>query len=471
MKIKPQKLNIPEGDPFKEDILEREESAKILTQFISTIKEPYVLAIDSPWGTGKTTFIQMWAQSLKNDGYPCIHINAWENDFSDDPLVSLIGEIDAGIKDIKPEKDFQTKAKESFVKVIKFGAKLTKKAIPIAVKTTTAGILDTDVACETALSELSETIARDAIKKYSKDKATIKEFKESLSKFVEDISPTDDKGNRKPLVLFIDELDRCRPDFAIELLEKAKHFFNIDNIIFVLAIDKEQLGHSIRSMYGVGMNVDGYLRRFIDLEYSLPEPSTEAFCSALFNKLELTKFFEERMPFKSKNDQANLFAILTKLFKVFNLSLRDQEQCISRLSIVLRTTERLGSIHPFLLGALLTLKTSNPKLYTDYTKGYADAKEVLDFIGSTTEGKTLLDSNYGYALEAYFTYAQHDKNERVNLITKYQNESIKDTASKEEKVRAKSIHALLKELYSNHGHDILKPLTKKIEIAKQFVQN
>ncbi len=117
MKIKPSKLNIPKDDPFAEDILERKESAEILTQFISTIKEPYVLAIDSAWGTGKTTFIQMWSQLLKNNGYPCIYINAWENDFSDDPLVSLIGEIDAGIKDIKPEKSLKTKAKKSFAKV------------------------------------------------------------------------------------------------------------------------------------------------------------------------------------------------------------------------------------------------------------------------------------------------------------------------------------------------------------------
>lgn len=67
-------------------------------------------------------------------------------------------------------------------------------------------------------------------------------------------------------MFFIDELDRCRPTFAIELLERIKHLFDIQNIVFVLSIDKEQLEASTAAAYGSAINAPEYLRRFIDLE-------------------------------------------------------------------------------------------------------------------------------------------------------------------------------------------------------------
>jgi predicted AAA+ superfamily ATPase len=95
-RFKPPVLEIPADAPFKHDLLEREQSAEVLTQFVSRLDEPFVLAIDSPWGSGKTTFLKMWLRSLQNRGFPCLYFNAWQNDFSDSPLVSLIGEIGDG---------------------------------------------------------------------------------------------------------------------------------------------------------------------------------------------------------------------------------------------------------------------------------------------------------------------------------------------------------------------------------------
>ncbi len=288
-----------------------------------------------------------------------------------------------------------------------------------------------------------------------------------MSKFVEDISPPDNEGNTKPLILFIDELDRCRPNFAIELLEKAKHFFNIDNIIFILAIDKEQLGHSIRSMYGVGMNVDGYLRRFINLDYNLPEPSTDAFCNALFDKLELTNHFTGQT---GVDKHKELLSTLKKLFKAFNFSLRDQEQCSSRLSIVLKTTPQNHHMHPAFLATLITLKISNQTLYTNYIKGYSAMNEIITYIGNTPEGKTLLNSHCGNILEAYFAYAQCDRVEKRELINKYEITSKDDSTSEDEKHKAHTICKISQHLDFEYDYNILEYLTKKIEIAEDFTQ-
>ena len=93
MPFRPPEIVVPEDDPFVNDVLGREASARVLTQLISTLDQSFVLAIDSPWGTGKTTFLRMWLQSLRKEGCACLHFNAWETDFVEDPLVSLIGEL------------------------------------------------------------------------------------------------------------------------------------------------------------------------------------------------------------------------------------------------------------------------------------------------------------------------------------------------------------------------------------------
>ena len=94
MIIRPDQLKIDPGKPFGQDRLHRLESAEILTDIIENADSPFVLALDSKWGNGKTTFIKMWQAQLAKDGYCCLYFNAWETDFAKDALVSLVGEIE-----------------------------------------------------------------------------------------------------------------------------------------------------------------------------------------------------------------------------------------------------------------------------------------------------------------------------------------------------------------------------------------
>lgn len=104
MDIKLQSLLVKEDSPFENDALDRKESAEILTQFIKNISQPYVMAIDSPWGTGKTTFLKMWQSYLKSQNIHSLYFNAWETDFNDDALISLIKEIELHLSGLKLEK-------------------------------------------------------------------------------------------------------------------------------------------------------------------------------------------------------------------------------------------------------------------------------------------------------------------------------------------------------------------------------
>ncbi len=100
MKIKIRELEIPITNPFLHDLLGRI-YAEALIQFIATIDEPFVLALNSTWGTGKTTFVKMCSNLMQSEGIKTIYFNAWEKDFSNDPLIPLITEIETIISQIQ----------------------------------------------------------------------------------------------------------------------------------------------------------------------------------------------------------------------------------------------------------------------------------------------------------------------------------------------------------------------------------
>lgn len=98
MKNKIQKIAIDPVSPFSNDKVSREKSAQLLTHYVSSIKQPYVLAIDGKWGTGKSTFIEMWLPVLSQQKITTVLFNAWEADYHDDVLAPLIFEFTESVK-------------------------------------------------------------------------------------------------------------------------------------------------------------------------------------------------------------------------------------------------------------------------------------------------------------------------------------------------------------------------------------
>ena len=238
MKIKHQELVIPKDEPFKNCQLDREKYASVLTDIVESYSEGFVLSINNAWGTGKTTFIKMWKQHLENQGFQTIYFNAWENDFDSNPLVAIMSELKTLING---DKDRENKFKSALEKA----AILVKNITPALVNALSKKYIG-----ETGADLLENTtkaaveIFESEINIYTNKKETIKQFKVKLGEFIKA------KSDQKPLVFIIDELDRCRPDYAVELLEKIKHFFSIPGIIFVLSIDKVHLSSSVKGFYG-----------------------------------------------------------------------------------------------------------------------------------------------------------------------------------------------------------------------------
>lgn len=391
-----QPIEIDADNPFKNDIMFRKKNIENLTQFITSFEQSIVLCIDGGWGQGKTTFIKMWQQYLKNQHIPTIYFNAWESDYTDDALIALIGEISLAIDNLSGEAESKAKVLLSIIKdkiryLIKDGSSKEWLTIVSAIGSfISKGHIKADKIAEFA-TNLNASLAKEQIEKYEKSKQVLLEFKQTLSRLAECYSSNEEK---KPLVIFIDELDRCRPDFAIEVLEKAKHLFNVDNIIFVLATDKTQLGHSIRAVYGHGLDVNGYLRRFIDFDYLLPL-SNPLYIIYLIDKFSLTKYF-----LKKEEDKIHIQDFLTYIVNTYKLTLREQEAFCNVFNIIVRTNTNfhLNNTTLIICIFLIILKVKFPDIYINLEdENYSDSlKKIIKNIDS----HYILDNvNANYYLE------------------------------------------------------------------------
>lgn len=353
-------FKIDANDIFKNDKLERKGQIKDLSKLVESCNQPLVLGINASWGAGKTTFIKLWKAYLEKEmNINSIHFSAWEDDFSNEPLISILGEFKSYIN-----KNFSAdpKVEAKFEKVKNTTEKVLKRGIPAFIKGSTAGFLDIDNGFESAASAITEVTAKELIDNYSKDKDITLEFKKTVFELIEKID------DNKPFIIFIDELDRCRPLYSIELLERIKHLFGIKNLVFILSIDKEQLSESIKSQYG-NINTDAYLKRFIDLEYKLQNNNLELYCDYLYNKYDLKNklTLKEIQISLSEYDSLHYFSLLKNLVKILSLSLRDIEQIFIKLNIIFQTLpQRFKEVHLRVFILFEILKTFNSKLYYDF---------------------------------------------------------------------------------------------------------
>ncbi|MCY3825134.1 MAG: P-loop NTPase fold protein, partial [Nitrospinae bacterium] len=270
--IQPPEIKVLEDDPFKNDLLGRRETVEVLTNIVGSIEGPCVLSVDAAWGAGKTTFLKMWAQHLRNEGFPVVEFNAWETDFSEEPFIALSTELTEGLQKYADESLKQK------IDVMKGKAKEVARAlIPGIIKAAAAGVPLVGGELGEALASLVE----EKLNTYEKARKSIKTFRSSLQDMANTLSKS--KGTR-PLVVVIDELDRCRPSYAVALLEVAKHIFAVDHVVFVLGVNRSELAHSVKALYGNDFDALGYLGRFFDLDFRLPKPGRGSFIDALMKE-------------------------------------------------------------------------------------------------------------------------------------------------------------------------------------------
>lgn len=376
IRIQPKEIEVPEDNPFTHDLLGREKPVEILTHLIGSVEGPCVLAIDAAWGTGKTTFIKMWSQYLRNENFPVIEFNAWENDFAGDPFVALSAELTDGFREYVDESLAE--------KMQNVASEVLQWIVPGAIRVITAS---------TPLGGLGESFAsytEERLSKYQKTKDSVKAFKKSLKEIACELMKPRDGQPGRPLVVIIDELDRCRPSYAVELLEVAKHLFAVDNIIFVLAVNRSQLAHSIRALYGSAFDAEGYLRRFFDLDFQLPDPDRKAFINALLDATQIKQYLSTRDMTESAHK------LLAVFFDVPSLSLRRVAQAIHRLSLVFASVPS-DQQSDFALMAVVALimRTFDFDQYHKFVSGELSDEEMVNIVFNWPGAETLRQESQG----------------------------------------------------------------------------
>ena len=431
MEFKLEPIEVPVENPFKFDVLNRKASIEALTNLINSLSGPFVLTIDSPWGTGKTTFIRIWKAVLESQKFACLYFNAWEKDFSTDPLVAFLGDFEELEKNIQPKN---IKFNKYFKNAKRIGTALARKALPLAGKLATSGLLDIDEIIKTSLSDIVSGSIKDAVDAYLKEKDLIGKFHKSLS---DSIATLKERGLKNQLIVFVDEVDRCRPTFAIELLERIKHLFNIENVIFVLSLDKRQLSVSLRAIYGDGLDSDEYLRRFIDLEYALPKIDSKAFTEHLVNRFGFEAFFAERTSRDFGYDRGYFEEVFIGLSDIFQISLRTREQCFTRIRVAMMMIPPKYPLFPHLFTTLVILKAGAPEIYRRYMFEDGLASEVLDYLRSLNGGPEFLDSNSGKVIEAYLIAAKQRRQGGTPEYNHYREVMENQSVGENERERAK----------------------------------
>lgn len=384
MKLVTPPLNVEKNDGFSNDALGREDFGIALLNLVVRSSDELVISLDGQWGEGKTTFVQMWQGLLNEQNVPNIYIDAFSNDYVDDAFISVASAITIYAEKYI-EKEHDQKIKELKETTKKVGIQLLSWTAKVGIKAATLGaIKEADIGELTAIKEdlakgTSEFIGKyieEKINSHAKDVELIQSFKTLLS----DLPSKLQKNENKPLIIIIDELDRCKPTFAIEILEKIKHLFSVKNVVFVLVMNTVQLEESIRCVYGQNIDAHTYLQKFISLEAKLPKRIE------INHTSDLSKYADKLIALHEIETWGENGAILNcieQLANHFNLSLRQLEKVFTNLSLLYGTsTESQFRIVPIIV-FVSVVRVVDPLLFDNllYQKpSYEEVCRRLNFV-------------------------------------------------------------------------------------------
>lgn len=375
MKLLLDEVNYGNGFRNGNDLFNRQKLGLQLQSIIRNSEDDsLVMAIDDQWGSGKTTFLKMWENELiTDDTLEVIYFDAFKNDYQQDAFLALSSAIYPKIENEDDRQEFLEAAKNVGKFIVRASAK-------IGIRAATLGIVkDTDFegiedATKEIIEEPIEKLIEEKLKSAEKEEEIIQHFKSTITESAKD----------KKIVFIIDELDRARPDFSLDLLEKMKHVFNTKNLFFVLAVNKDQFLHIINKRYG---NIDSetYLSKFVHFWFSLPqikEPYTNelatipAFMNHLSNSIKIDNEFRDTI------------TIISQLLKHSNASLRDCERCYSLIRLIIASEVPKKQVYQYSIAILAFIKVKKPQIFKAYVNNELKPEQLFDAINISKLNET-----------------------------------------------------------------------------------
>lgn len=446
-------------ETFDDDLLGLRDFAQRLERFIA-IEHQYVdgslvIGLSSKFGSGKTTFLQMWDDSIqkatnKEEAPLTISLNAWESDYYGDPLFAIIsGLIDSIQKEGQSPEKLINAAKD-------FGWFTAAMANQIANKLTGIDPIAAGEQAEKKKSKREEKIILppDTFSIYEGRKNAMGALKKAIKEFVESASPR--------VLFLVDELDRCRPDYAIKYLETIKHIFDVKGAVFILAADRQQLENSAKTAFGADLDFEEYYRKFIHREVTLPEISEEKYNRIAFKYVKNYLEPESRHCFM-KLEQHRIEEI-SELIGALKLTPRQIQEVFRILGHILETKEEnRGRLYWCLgVGSVLmsVLKIGNSKIYHLLGSNQLRPKELFDYLENDLNVKY---SDWWFALCLTGNGLKVNKGETAEIIMKSVGLGADDSESN-------SIVSELGQLYSGWGNRSSSRIHQIYENIEQLYQ-
>ncbi|EJY0883397.1 hypothetical protein GJ26_05405 [Vibrio cholerae] len=399
-----------EGFSAEKDLFHRKQFGDRLYNLINNSDENLVLALDAQWGEGKSTFIKMWSGENRHKQKPpleTIYFDAFENDYQKEPFLALASEIYELLEDKAASKkqEFKEKAAQVF-------KTFSRGVIKTGIRLGTAGLIDgtmldqAEKDISTLVSEQVDSIISSKFESSKADKLALKNFKEFLS----DVALNHTPGKR--IVFVIDELDRCRPDFALDILENIKHLFSVSGITFLLVMNRKQLEESVKCRYGDGIDSVTYLQKFINVWLSLPRSSGK------YQQDDGAKYLTTSFDLMSSGKRIHnqtAAQVLKSLVKHLKPSFRDIERILTYFAIIENSrNEPMNDYYQSMMALVCFMKVANPRMLDAIISKRASGQELLDFLQLSSGS----DYSEEYALEYLATQIEFDlaSEERRNAM-------------------------------------------------------
>ena len=435
------------------DVLNRKSYADFLTKYIISRAcsrddksfMPFTLAIDAEWGHGKTFFVEHWVEDLNSSEHPCITLvfDAWKSDYSAEPVVSFMAEfkacIDNRIKCSSLGSVLRDRATEAVQKaftgmrraIIPTGkvvlASLLKKASGIAVdEVIEACVSDNSAENSTSSGEISkagleavnkglDAFFDKTLEEQTERRQAISDFKTSMELALQALS--ENASVELPMFVFIDELDRCRPDFAISLLEGVKHLFDIPGVCFVVTTNMRQLSASVKAVYGQDFDGHSYLKRLFDAEFALPAIDQSGYAKLLVQEypelnnravlgLPPTGFLRDARKVGDASD------VLSWVAESFNLDLRSLRKVAETTVAASAGVQQEQKIYLLWMTILVAIRHKNPSFF-----------DALDSYNATPMTSSLFAEHWNKVAEKdspreliTYGYQPRDRGEKSHVV-------------------------------------------------------
>jgi hypothetical protein len=372
------------------DLFDRRKEAEDLIGYLECVAarpavredgHAHVLAIDSGYGQGKSFFLRRFARQMKLS-HAVAFVDAWVDDLEDQPMVALAATLNEALDPWRKKSTAveagMTQFREKAGRVAKIvGLGLARRGLSFLITQGGAEALSEELVrareaqrnigtealrdsgsgiandLSAALEDIETPSMEARIERFREGQQAISDMKDGLGQIVEALVQA---GMKLPITIVIDELDRCRPTYAIKLLEEIKHLFDVPGVAFVLGLHGQQLAHSVTAAYGGGFDGAGYLRRFFNRRYTLKEAALAPLVQKLLLELKIP---EDRLQYPrvksargaGEENQMASAHFIAEMMRAYGLSARDAFELME----IMQTCIALTAPHPLLITYLVPL--------------------------------------------------------------------------------------------------------------------